>query len=162
MTDTAPTGTGLKATIRTDLTAAMKARDKTATDTLRMALTAITNAEVAGDAARELADDEVTAVLAKELRKRHEAIEVYRQAGRDELAEQEEAEAAVLARYLPTPLTADELGELVADVVAELTAESGQAPGMKQMGVVIKAVKSRAGARAEGGAIAQAVKAALG
>jgi uncharacterized protein YqeY len=151
----------LKARIRADLTAAMKARDTLTTGTLRMALAAITNAEVAGEVAKELTDDEVVAVLGKEVKKRHESIEIYRSAGRDELADKESAEAEVLERYLPQQLSDDELAALVAGVVSSMTQSSGEAPGMKQVGAVIKAVKAKAGAQADGARVATAVKAAL-
>lgn len=152
---------GLKARIRADLTAAMKARDTLTTGTLRMALAAITNAEVAGDVAKELTDDEVTAVITKEVKKRHESVDIYRSAGRDELADKESAEAKVLESYLPQQLSDDDLRALVAGVVSELAASSGEAPTMKQMGVVIKAVKAKAGAQADGARVAAEVKAAL-
>ncbi|MBN9608078.1 MAG: GatB/YqeY domain-containing protein [Actinobacteria bacterium] len=152
---------GLKTRIRADLTTAMKARDTLTTGTLRMALAAITNAEVAGEVAKELTDLEVTAVITKEVKKRHESIEIYRSAGRDELADKESAEAEVLERYLPQQLSDDELAALVAGVVSSMTEPSGEAPGMKQMGAVIKAVKAKAGAQADGARVATAVKAAL-
>jgi uncharacterized protein YqeY len=152
----------LKDGIRADLTAAMKARDAVTTGTLRMALAAITNAEVAGDTARELTDTEVVGVLTKEVRKRHEAAEVYSGAGRDELADKENAEADVLQRYLPAPLSDDEVGSLVDQAVAEVTQTLGEAPTMRQMGQVIKAAQAKAAGRAEGARIAAAVKAALG
>lgn len=152
----------LKARIRADLTASMKARDTVTTGTLRMALAAITNAEVAGDTARELTDDDVIKVLTKEVRKRHEAAEVYAGAGRAELADKERAEAQVLQGYLPAQLTDDELSALVRQAVQEVTDATGAAPTMRQMGQVIKSVQARAGGRAEGARIAAAVKAALG
>jgi len=152
----------LKDTIRADLTAAMKARDAVTTGTLRMALAAITNAEVAGDTARELSDAEVIGVLTKEVRKRHEAAEVYSGAGRGELADKENAEAEVLQRYLPAQLSDDEVGSLVDQAVAEVTQTLGEAPTMRQMGQVVKAVQAKAAGRAEGARIAAAVKAALG
>jgi uncharacterized protein YqeY len=153
---------GLKGRIRSDLTAAMKARDTVTTGTLRMALAAITNAEVAGESARRLTDDEVVAVLTREVRKRTEAAEVYEGAGRAELAAKERSEIAVLSGYLPAQLTDDELTALVGRAIDEVTAETGAAPTMRQMGQVIKAVQAKAGGRAEGARIAAAVKAALG
>jgi uncharacterized protein YqeY len=153
--------TGLKAQIRADLTAAMKARDAAVTGTLRMVLAAITNAEVAGDTAKELTDDEIVAVLGKEAKKRHESVEIYRNAGRDELADKESAEAVIIEAYLPAQLSDEELSAIVAGEVASMTSSSGEAVGMKQMGLVIKAVKAKAGARADGSRVAAAVKAAL-
>lgn len=153
---------GLKARLRADLTAAMKARDTVTTATLRMALAAISHAEVAGAEAVQLSDDEVIGVLAKEVKKRHESIDVYSKAGREELAAAERAEAEVLGRYLPQQLSDAELAGLVADVLAGMTSPSGEAPTLKQMGLVIKAVKEAAGSRADGARVAAAVKAALG
>lgn len=153
---------GLKDRVRADLTAAMKARDTVTTGTLRMALAAITNAEVAGETARTLTDAEIVGVLTKEVRKRHEAAEVYAGAGRPELADKELAEAQVLQGYLPAQLTDDELAALVGRAVREVTESSGAAPTMRQMGQVIKAVQTHAAGRAEGARIAAAVKAALG
>lgn len=152
----------LKARIRSDLTVAMKSRDTVATGTLRMALAAITNAEVAGDTARVLADDDVTAVLTKEVRKREEAAQIYHDAGRAELADRELAEAQVIRKYLPEPLSDGDLAALVREGVAEVTASTGGAPTMRQMGQVIKAVQARAGSRADGSRIAAAVRSALG
>lgn len=152
---------GLKARIRANLTAAMKAKDALTKDTLRMVLAAITTAEVAGDTAKQLTDDEIVAVLAKEVKKRHESVDIYRAAGRTELADRESAEAEVIAAYLPQQLSDDELAGIVAGEIETLAASSGEAPTMKQMGVVIKAVKAEAGSQAEGSRIAAAVKAAL-
>ncbi len=151
----------LKARLRSDLTAAMKARDPLTLGTLRMALAAIINEEVAGTAARELSDAEVTTVLAREVKKRKESAEAFEAAGRGELAEKERAESAVISGYLPAQLTDDELDSLVGEVVAEVTESTGAAPPMKQMGLVIKAVQAKAAGRADGAKIAAAVKAAL-
>jgi uncharacterized protein YqeY len=152
---------GLKARLRSDLTSAMKARDPLTTGTLRMALTAVTNAEVAGTSAKELTDQEVMAVLAKEVRKRAEAAEAFAGAGRTESAEKERAEAAVLTAYLPSPLTDEELGAMVGEAVAGVAADLGGPVTMRQMGQVIKAVQAKADGRADGSRIAAAVKAAL-
>ncbi len=151
----------LKARLRSDLTAAMKARDPLTLGTLRMALAAIINEEVAGTAARELSDAEVTTVLAREVKKRKESAEAFEAAGRGELAEKERAESAVISEYLPAQLTDDEVDSLVGEVVAEVTESTGAAPPMKQMGLVIKAVQAKAAGRADGAKIAAAVKAAL-
>jgi hypothetical protein len=151
----------LKATLRSDLTAAMKARDALTLGTLRMALAAVTNEEVSGASARELSDAEVLAVLAREVKKRKESAEAFDGAGRVELAEKERAESAVLQRYLPAQLSDSEIGELVAEAVAEVAASAGSPPTMKQMGLVIKAAQAKAAGRAEGAKIAAAVKAAL-
>jgi uncharacterized protein YqeY len=149
----------IKDQLRTDMTAAMKAKDATTLRTLRMVIAAIGAAEVAGDTRSELDDDQVLAVLASEAKKRVEAAEAYAGGGRDEQAAAERAEGEVIARYLPAALGADELDALVAEEVARAAADGQTGP--KAMGAVIKAVRARAGATADGGAIAAAVKAAL-
>ena len=161
-TGTAGSTPELKGRLRADLTAAMKARDRLTTGTLRMALAAVTTAEVAGTTAKELTDQEVTTVLAKEVRKRAEAAEAFAGAGRDELADKERAEAAVLSAYLPTPLTDEQLGALVAEALAGVASDTAGPVTMRQMGQVIKAAQARADGRADGSRIAAAVKAALG
>ena len=151
----------VKERLRSDLTAAMKARDEVAVATLRMALTAINNAEVAGSAARELDDAEEIQVLGREAKKRAEAAEAFAAAGRDELAARERAEGKVLARYLPQPLTDDELTELARSVVEEVATEIGERPGPRHMGQVMKKATSRAAGRADGARLAAAVRALL-
>ncbi|MEO3937747.1 GatB/YqeY domain-containing protein [Dermatophilaceae bacterium Soc4.6] len=143
----------LKDTLRADLTTAMKARDTTSSATLRMALTAVTNAEVAGDTAVELTDDDVLKVLSKEAKKRKEAATAYRDAGRPELADQEVAELAVLEGYLPSQLGDDELEDLVRRAVADTGAT-----GMAQMGQVMKAAQPLVAGRADGGRISAVVR----
>lgn len=148
--------TELKEKLRADLTAAMKGRDELVTATLRMALTAIGNEEVAGKQARELSDAEVVQVLTREAKKRREAAEAFAGGGRPEQAEREKAEGEVLARYLPAQLSDEELSALVAQAIAETGAE-----GPKGMGPVMKALNPKIAGRAEGGRVAAAVKAAL-
>ena len=151
----------LKDRLRADLTTAMKARDELVKATLRMTLTAIGNAEVAGTEARELSDDEVLRVIAKEAKKRAESAEAFAGAGRQELAAQERAEGEVLARYLPQQLTDDELAAIAQTAVAETAAELGERPGPRQMGQVMKRANAAAAGRADGGRVAAAVKALL-
>jgi hypothetical protein len=151
----------LKARLRTDMTAAMKAKDKVTLGTLRMALAAVGTEEVAGKEARELSDDEVLKVLAREVRKRKEAAEAFRGAGRDEQADAEVAESKVLAAYLPKQLGEDELAALVDAAVTEVAAQLGEQPGQKQMGQVMKAANAKVAGRAEGGAVAALVRARL-
>jgi len=146
----------LKDRLQSDLTTAMKARDELRTATLRMALTAVKTEEVAGGAARTLADDEVLKVLAREAKKRRESATAYADAGRTELAEREDAERAVIEAYLPQQLTDEELDALVRAAVEEAGATSPQ-----QMGAVMKLVTPRVAGRAEGGRVAAAVKKAL-
>lgn len=143
----------LKAQIQHDLHDAMKARDKVRSGTLRMALTSITNAEVAGDEARELTDDEVLKVVAKEAKKRKEASAAYTGAARPELAAVEEAELVVLEGYLPAQLGDDDLRDIVARAV-----EATGATGMPQLGTVMKAAQAEVAGRADGGRVAAVVK----
>jgi uncharacterized protein YqeY len=151
----------LKERLWSDLTAAMKSKDELVKATLRMTLTAVGNAEVAGTEARELSDDEVLAIIRKEAKKRAESAEAYAAAGREDLASQERAEGEVLARYLPKQLDDDELSTLVAAAVAEVTEQLGEAPGPRQMGQVMKAANAKVAGRAEGGRVAATVKAEL-
>jgi uncharacterized protein len=151
----------LKEQLRTDLTAAMKARDELTRTVLRSALTAIGNAEVAGTQARTLDDAEVLKVIAKEARKRAESAEAFAAAGRAEMAARERAEGELLSRYLPSQLTDDELAAIARTAVDETAAELGSAPGPRQMGQVMKRANAAAAGRAEGGRVAAAVKALL-
>lgn len=147
----------LKERLRADLTDAMRARDQVRMRTLRLALTSITNEEVAGDSARELSDDEVLKVLTREAKKRREAAKAFSSAGRTDQAEAERAEGDVLAGYLPAQLGDEELTALVAAAVAE-TGAAG--PG--GLGQVMKAVTPRIAGRAEGARVAAEVRRQLG
>ncbi|HEX4977019.1 MAG TPA: GatB/YqeY domain-containing protein [Nocardioides sp.] len=149
----------LKDRLRTDLTAAIKSRDEVRSSTLRMALTAITNAEVAGKSARELTDEDVVGVLAAEAKKRREAAEAFDDAGRDESAAKERAEAEVLADYLPAPLTDDEVRALVASTIDSLGVRG---EGMKAMGRVMGVLTPQVKGRADGGTVAAEVRRQLG
>lgn len=151
----------LKARLRADLAAAIKSRATTRMAALRMALAAITTEEVAGDEARELSDVEVQKVLTREVKKRREAAEAFAGAGRAEQAQAERDEGAILSDYLPKQLGADELATLVAEAVAEVTTQLGEAPGPRQMGQVMKAANAKIAGRAEGGRVAAVVKSLL-
>jgi uncharacterized protein YqeY len=147
----------LKERLRVDLSAAMKARDDVRTRTLRMALTAVTNEEVAGKQARELSDDEVVKVLTREAKKRREAAQAFADAGRAEQAAAERAEGEVISGYLPEQLSDEELSRLVSAAIAETGAA-----GPKAMGQVMKVIRPKVGDRAEGGRVAAEVKRQLG
>jgi len=146
---------GLKDALRDDLTASMKARDALRSSTLRMALTAIAMAEVAGKQARELNDEQVLDVLISEAKKRREAASAYDEAGRADLADKERAESAILAQYLPEQLGADELSAIVAQAITDTGAA---ADGMKAMGKVMGAVQPQVKGRADGSAVAAEVR----
>jgi len=152
-------GMSLKEQLRSDLTTAMKARDEVRSSTLRMVLTAITNAEVAGKESRELSDDDVIGVLTSEAKKRREAATAFAEGGRRESAEKEQAEAAVIAGYLPEQLSEAEIAELVTAAVAQVGA-AGE--GMRAMGKVMGVVQPQVRGRADGGAVAAEVRRQLG
>lgn len=143
----------LKERLRADLTDAMRARDQVRLRTLRMALAAITNEEVSGDASHELSDEEIVKVLTREAKKRREAAEAFAAAGRGDAAEAERAEGHVLAGYLPAQLGDEELTGLVA---AAITAAG--ATGMSDMGKVMKAVTPQVAGRADGARVAAEVR----
>lgn len=151
----------LKELLQADLTEAMKAGkdQEIVKSTLRMALAAVMNAEVAGDEAVQLSDDQVLAVLQAEAKKRSESAEIYEKAGRTDAAVKEKAELAVLEKYLPAALSDDELAVIVNEEVARAAAEGNTGP--KAMGIVVKAVRARAGAAVDGGKVAALVKAIL-
>jgi uncharacterized protein len=141
----------LKGRLRSDLTDAIKDRDKVRSGTIRMVLTAITEAEVAGSKAIELSDQQVLEVVIREAKKRREAEEAYASAGRTELAEKERAESDVLADYLPQQLTASEISAIVADAIASTGAAE---LGMKGMGKVMSQVTPQTKGRADGSVVA--------
>src|SRR5580704_11248071 len=143
----------LKERLRADLNAAMRARDQVRMRTLRLALTSITNEEVAGASARDLTDDEVVRVLTREARKRREAAEAFSAAGRSDQAAAERAEGDVLAGYLPAQLSDDEIAALVDAAIAETGAS-----GLSGLGQVMKAVTPRVAGRADGARVAAEVR----
>ena len=147
--------TDLKDRLRTDLTDSIKSRDQVRSSTLRMVLTAITNAEVAGKAQRELSDDDIIGVLSSEAKKRREAAEAFDDAGRTDSAAKERAEAAVLADYLPAQLDESEIRDLVTETITSLGAAE---EGMRAMGKVMGALQPRVKGRADGGAVAAEVR----
>jgi hypothetical protein len=145
----------LKDRLRADLTTAIKARDEVRSSTLRMVLTAITNAEVAGKEHRELSDDDIVGVLSTEAKKRREAATAFEDGGRTEMAAKEKAEAAVLADYLPEQLSAEDVSAIVASAIDQVGA-AGE--GMKAMGKVMGVVQPQTRGRADGGAVAAEVR----
>ena len=149
----------LKDRLRSDLTTAIKARDELRSSTLRMVLTAVTNAEVAGKESRELSDDDVLTVLSSEAKKRREAAAAFDDAGRTAMADKERAEAEVLADYLPEPLSDEEVADLVTSAIAQTGARD---EGMRAMGKVMGAISSQVKGRADGAAVAAEVRRQLG
>lgn len=146
----------LKDRLRSDLTDAIRSRDELRASTLRMALTAVKSAEVAGATARTLSDEEVLAVLRTEVKKRREAAEAFDGVGRPERAERERAEQRVLEAYLPAQLTDDDLAAIVADGVAQAAAAGQTGPGA--MGRVMGIVKPTVGQQADGARVAAEVR----
>ena len=149
----------LKDRLRSDLTTAMKSRDEVRSSTLRMLLTAITNAEVAGKEQVELSDDQIVGVLSTEAKKRREAATAFDDAGRAEMADKERAELEVLVGYLPEQLDEDEISDIVRAAV-EQTGAAGE--GMRAMGKVMGVVQPQVKGRADGAAVAAEVRRQLG
>ena len=145
----------LKDRLRSDLTTAIKARDEVRSSTIRMVLSAITNAEVAGTEARELSDDDIIGVLSTEAKRRREAATAFADAGRTELADKETAEGAVIADYLPEQLAADAIAEIVTAAIQQ-TGAAGE--GVRAMGKVMGVVSPLVRGRADGGAVAAEVR----
>ncbi|MFF3896943.1 GatB/YqeY domain-containing protein [Streptomyces sp. NPDC001812] len=148
--------TTLKSKLQDDLNVAIRERDELSSSTLRLTLTAITKEEVAGKEKRQLSDDEVLKVITREAKKRREAADAFAQGGRPEQAEQEKAEGELLARYLPRPMSDEELDAIVAQAVEE--AQAAGAEGPRAMGAVMKIVNPKVAGQAEGGRVAAAVK----
>ncbi len=152
--------TNLKDQLKADLTASMKARNEVETSTLRMTLAAIMNAEVAGDEAKELTNEQVQAVVSAEAKKRAESADIYKEAGRQDAEAAERAELAILERYLPAQISDADLEAIVDSAVAE--AANQGVTGPKAMGAVVKAVRTHVGSGADGAKIANLVKSKLG
>ena len=151
--------TNLKEQLHTDLTASIKAKDSLTSGTLRMVLAAITNEEVSGKEAPVLNDQDMITVLNREAKKRKEAATAYDDAKRPELADKERAELGIIQAYLPAALSDEDLAKIIADAVAEVAASG--ATGPSAMGAVMKIVSPQVSGRADGGAVAAAVKSAL-
>lgn len=146
--------------LKKDLAVALRAKDEHAKTTIRMMRAAISNEEIAGASPRELSNDEEITVITKEMRKRRESAAIYAEAGREDLAEKETAEADFMMSYLPAPLTDGELAEIVAEEVQKVR-DAGDEPSMKHMGAIVKAVNARAAGRVEGSVVAAQVRAQL-
>ena len=141
----------LIAEIEGDLKDAMKERDAARRDALRLILNALRGAEK--ELQRPLHDEEELQVLQRERKRRQEAIEAFRSAGREEQAQAEEAELAVLEEFMPEPLSEDELERIVDDAIAEVGATS-----MRDLGRVMADVMPQIAGRADGSAVSQLVR----
>lgn len=146
----------IQASITDELKTAMKAKDAVALTALRALKSAFLVAETA-PGATELSEADAVAVVRKQIKQRQDSIASFEGAGRADLADKEKAEIAVLEKFLPQALTAEEIDALVSAAIAE-TGATGRA----QMGAVMKLVQERAAGRADGKALSQAVMAKLG
>ena len=143
----------LAARIPEDLKSAMKAKDAVTLNVLRALKTAMTNASIEkGHLGAVLDDSEVSAIIRKQIKQRQDSFEQFTKAGRAELAATEEAEMAILAKYLPAALTPEEIAALVEAAVAETGASS-----KADMGKVMKLAQERAAGRADGKLLSQEV-----
>ena len=149
----------LKEQITEDMKTAMRAKDMERLGTIRLLQASIKQKEV--DEQTTLDDSAVIAVLDKMLKQRKDSITAFEQAGRDDLAAKEKAEAAVLQAYLPARLSAKEVATAVQALVAEVAAELGRAPGAADMGKLMAAAKAALAGKAEMAQVSAAVKAAL-
>jgi len=147
---------GLKETLKSDLTEAIRSSDKVVSGTIRMVLTAITNEEVSGKEARVLSDDEIITVLSREAKKRREAAEEFAKANRPDKSAEEKAEGEVIAKYLPAQLSEDDIKKMIAAAVA-----STGAAGPGDMGKVMGAIKPQIAGKDDGALVSSLVKAAL-
>ena len=148
---------GLKEKLQADLTEAIRGRDEVKSGTIRMLLSAITNEEVAGKTAKVLTDAEIITVLSRETKKRREAVEAFTAAKRDDLANKEKAEGAIIAQYLPEQLSESEIKKMITEAIAETNAA-----GPAGMGPVMKVLQPKIAGKADGGVVSTLVKAALG
>lgn len=142
----------LTESLQEDIKTAMRSGDTLTRDTLRMVLAAVQNQ--AKDNRAPLSDEEATAVISREVKKRRESIAAYTDAGRDDLAAQEQAEIGVLTPYLPQQLDEAEVGALVEKAVADSGATSQRDMG-KVMALLMPAVKGRADGKLVSGLVAQ-------
>jgi uncharacterized protein YqeY len=145
----------LKATIQAETVAALKGGEKVAVGALRMLTAAIVNKEK--ELRRELSDDEVREVAAKEVKKRTESIEAFEGAGRQELADKEQAERQILRAYAPEQLSDEQVDALIEEAIA-----STGASGPQEMGKVMGVVMAGAKGKVDGSVVQAKVRARLG
>jgi uncharacterized protein YqeY len=140
-----------KTKLQDNMKSAMKARDELSVSTIRLALSAVRNAEI--DKRRELTDDEINDVLAKEVKQRRESIEGAEKAGRPDIAEKESKELEILAGYLPEQLGEEDIEKIAKEVIAEVGAA-----GPKDRGRVMSALMPKIRGRADGKVVSQVVE----
>ncbi len=141
----------LKERIKSDLKEAMRAKDVFRRNTLRNLTAAIKQIEV--DERRELSDADVEAILMKYAKQREDAKAQFKAGGRDDLIENEDKELAIVAEYLPEPMSDEELEQIISEIIQKTEASS-----MKDMGRVMGVAKKEIGSRADGGRISKMVK----
>ena len=141
----------LKDQLTSDQKAAMKAGDKPRLGTIRLIMAAIKQQEV--DTRKDLTDDDVIAILTKMVKQRRDSVEQYTNAGRTDLAEQEEAEIAIIEHYLPEQLSTEEIAAIIDEVIAATGAS-----GPQDMGKVMGQLKGKLAGRADMGAASALVK----
>lgn len=141
--------------IEQDLRTALKDQRSTEVSTLRLLISELKNAQIAKGG--ELSEDQVIEVISREAKKRRESIEAYQKGGRQELAEKEEEELAVLEKYLPAQISNEELEKIVENTVAESGVKS-----LAEMGKVMSAVMAKVKGQADGGRVSELVKQKLG
>lgn len=141
----------LKEKIQEQLKEAMKSKDKARLRTLRMVIAALKNFEV--EKMGEATDEEVIQIIQKEVKKRKEAIEEYKKAGREDLAQSEREELEILMEYLPKQLTEDEIRSLALEVIKEVGASS-----LKDLGKVMKVIMPKVKGRADGKVVNRIVR----
>ncbi len=144
----------LKGRLEEDMKAALRSGDKVRLGALRLALAAVKQREV--DSRQPLDDAGVQSVLERMIKQTRDSLAQYREAGRDDLVQKDEAEIAVLQSYLPEPLSDEELDEMIADTIDEVGAR-----GLNDIGKVMAAMKSKAAGRADMREVNSRVRAAL-
>lgn len=144
--------------IKADLLEAMKNKEKERLEVIRMLKSALQLEEIAlGGNGNGLTDDQVLAVIKREVKKRNSSIEEYTKYNKMEMVASLEKEVEILSEYLPEPLSEEELIRVIDETIAEVGATE-----IKQMGMVIKAVGAKVGTRADMGAVSKIVKDRLG
>lgn len=138
-----------------DLQAAMRSQDSARKDAIRMVRAAIKNAEI--DWQREASDEEIQKLISTEVKRRREAIELFRQGGRADLVTSEEAQIAILAQYLPTQLSEEQIAEIIQRVIRDLGAT-----GLDDLGAVMRQVMAQVKNQADGRLVSTLVRQILG
>jgi len=137
--------------LQEEMKAAMKSGDKDRLSTIRMLISEIKKVQI--DTKKELSDEEIIQILQRYVKQRKEALEQYKKANREDLAQKEEKEIQIVQEFLPQPLSEEELKKIIDETISQLNATS-----IKDMGKVIKAVMEKVRGRAEGSVVSSLVK----